>query len=551
MASASTDRADVLDESARAFVDSAMAADAGPAGAEVAEERSYEHSHKWLIALAVMLGTMLEMLDTSIINVSLPHMQGAFSASVDEITWVLTSYLLANGIMIPMTGWISSRFGRKRYFLISVVTFVIASGLCGAARSLDQMVLFRLLQGLAGAAMVPSSQAIMMETFPPQEQAMAMATWGLGIMAAPIIGPTLGGWITDNWSWRWNFYINIPVGAIAVLMVSAFVRDPEFMRKRRAAGGRVDYLGIALLVVGLASLQIVMDRGQRADWFASSWVCWTSALAAVSLVGLVVRELSFPEPIIDFRILKIPTFTIAVALVVSMFFVSYGGGVLNPIFLQEYLGYPAMTAGLTMAPRGIAMVITLIVVGQLARLNFDTRLSVSIGFILSALGLWQMSHFELHMGIWNFIMPSIYQGVGSGMIFPTLSAATLSCVARERVGYASSLYSMLRNNLAAVSVAYLSTTLVTREQVHQTYLAQHYTVFEHWRMAGAARLGDGAGFDAAHRTTVLLYRGIQAQAAMLSFNDLFRILTFIAVILIPGPFLLRRPEAGAQSAGGH
>ena len=223
---------------------------------------TYEHTHKWLIAIAVMLGTMLEMIDTSIINVSLPHMQGSFSASVDEITWVLTSYLLANGIMIPMTGWISSRFGRKRYFLTSVVTFVFASALCGAARSLDQMVLFRLLQGLAGAAMVPSSQAIMMETFPPQEQAMAMATWGLGIMAAPIIGPTLGGWITDNWSWRWNFYINIPVGAIAVLMVSAFVHDPAFLRNRRKIGGRVDYWGIAFLVLGWAAC--------KSCWIAAS-----------------------------------------------------------------------------------------------------------------------------------------------------------------------------------------------------------------------------------------------------------------------------------------
>jgi len=340
--------------------------------AEEAGEGAGEHGHKWLIATAVMLGTTLEVLDTSIMNVSLPHMQGAFSAGVDEITWVLTSYLLANGIMIPMTGWISSRFGRKRYFLASMVTFVLASGLCGAARSLDQMVVFRFLQGLAGAAMGPSSQAIMMETFPPEEQAMAMAMWGLGIMAAPIIGPTLGGWITDNWSWRWNFYINLPVGAIALLMVSTFVHDPEFLRKRRAAGGRVDYPGIALLVVGLSSLQIVIDRGQRADWFASPWVCWTSVLAALSLIGLVIRELTFAEPIIDFRILKIPDFTIAVALVVSMFFVSYGGSVLNPIFLQEYLGYSAMMAGLTMGPRAIAMVITLIMVGQLARLNFDT-----------------------------------------------------------------------------------------------------------------------------------------------------------------------------------
>jgi MFS transporter, DHA2 family, multidrug resistance protein len=555
MASVLKDTANALDERARASVDSRPppATSAEPEnGEESPEEHTYEHTHKWLIAIAVMMGTMLEMLDTSIINVSLPHMQGAFSASIDEIAWVLTSYLLANGIMIPMTGWISSRFGRKRYFLTSVVTFVVASGLCGAARSLDQMVLFRLLQGLAGAAMVPSSQAIMMETFPPQEQAMAMATWGLGIMAAPIIGPTLGGWITDNWSWRWNFYINIPVGAIAVLMVSTFVHDPPFMRKRRAAGGRVDYLGIMLLVLGLGSLQIVMDRGQRADWFAAPWVVWMTALAAISLIGLVARELTFSEPIIDFRILKIPAFTIAVGLVVLMFFVSYGGGVLNPIFLQEYLGYSAMMAGLTMAPRGVAMVVTLLVVGQLSRLNFDTRYSVSLGFVLSAIGLWQMSHFELHMSMWNFVVPSVLQGVGAGMIFPSLSAATLSCVARERVGYASSLYSMLRNNLAAISVAFLSTSLITREQVHQTYLSQHYTVFEAWRMgAGPGWSSAGHFGEGAQRAMELLYHGIQAQAAMLSFNDLFRILTFIAVILIPGPFLLKRPAADAQTAGGH
>jgi MFS transporter, DHA2 family, multidrug resistance protein len=511
---------------------------------ETAAERAYEHSHKWLIAAAVMLGTMLEMLDTSIINVSLPHMQGSFSASVDEITWVLTSYLLANGIMIPMTGWISSRFGRKRYFMTSVVLFVIASAMCGAARSLDQMVLFRLLQGLAGAAMVPSSQAIMMETFPPQEQAMAMATWGLGIMVAPIIGPTLGGWITDNWSWRWNFYINIPVGMVAVAMVSAFVHDPAFMRRRRTVGGKVDYWGIVFLVVGLGSLQIVLDRGQRAEWFASPWVIYATALAAASLIALVVRELTFSEPIIDFRILKIPTFTIAVTLVVAMFFVTYGGGVLNPLFLQEFLGYPAMTAGLAMAPRGIAMVAALFAVGQLARLNFDTRITVSVGFVLSALGLWQMSHFNLQMGIWNFIVPSVYQGVGSGMIFPSLSAATLSCVARERVGYASSLYSMLRNNFAAIAVAYLSTTLVTREQVHQSYLVEHFTVFEAWRMAG------GHLAHEAQRGAAMVYHGIQAQAAVLSFNDLFRILTFIAVILIPGPFLLKRPAGGPAPVGG-
>src|ERR1700731_916509 len=232
----------------------------------------YSPARRWIIAFSVMLGTILEVLDSSIVNVSLPHMQGSFSASVDEIAWVVTSYLVANGIMIPMTGWISSRFGRKRYFMTSVATFVAASAACGAAGSLGQMVLFRLVQGAAGAAMIPSSQAILMETFAPEEQQMAMAMWGVGLMIAPILGPTLGGWITDNWNWRWNFYINVPIGFIAFAMVSAFVHDPPYMRQSRAQKGRVDYLGILLLILSLGVLQIVLDRGQRADWFNSPWV---------------------------------------------------------------------------------------------------------------------------------------------------------------------------------------------------------------------------------------------------------------------------------------
>src|ERR1700736_4804480 len=271
-------------------------------------EEEAKHQHKWLIALAVMLGTTLEVLDSSIVNVSLPHMQGTFSASVDEIAWVLTSYLVANGVMIPMTGWISSRFGRKRYFLFSVFVFVLASAFCGAARSLGQMVVFRLLQGAAGAAMIPSSQAILMETFPPQEQEMGMAVWGMGLMVAPILGPTLGGWITDNWNWRWNFYINLPLGAIAFFMVSVFVHDPPFMRERRARGGHVDYLGMLYLVISLGLLQIVLDRGQRADWFAAPWVVWTSLLSAAALLILAINELRIADPILDLRILKIKVF---------------------------------------------------------------------------------------------------------------------------------------------------------------------------------------------------------------------------------------------------
>jgi DHA2 family multidrug resistance protein len=269
-------------------------------------------SHKWLVAIAVMLGATLEILDSSIVNVCLPHMQGSFSASVDEVTWILTSYIVANGIMIPLTGWISARFGRKRYFLVSVAVFVGASALCGAAGSMTQMVIFRLIQGAAGAAMIPSSQAILMETFPPGEQALAMAMYGVGIVAAPVMGPTLGGWITDNWSWRWNFYINVPIGIVAAVMVYIFVHDPEFLREARQKARRIDYLGIAYLALGLGLLQIVLDRGQRADWFAANWVCVFTAAAVLMLVALVVRELRFPEPILYLRKQNITTFVIAV-----------------------------------------------------------------------------------------------------------------------------------------------------------------------------------------------------------------------------------------------
>ncbi|MGH8012242.1 MAG: DHA2 family efflux MFS transporter permease subunit, partial [Candidatus Binataceae bacterium] len=296
----------------------AATAEPGTVARSEVSDRSRRLGHKWLIAAAVMLGATMEVLDTSIVNVSLPHMQGSFAASRDEVTWILTSYIVANGIMIPLTGWISARFGRKRYFLFSMLIFLVASGLCGAAQSLTQIVLFRLLQGAAGAAMIPSSQAILMETFPPEEQGLAMSVWGMGLLTSPMLGPTLGGWITYNWSWRWNFYINLPIGIVATLMVMAFVHDPEHIRESRARASRVDYLGIIYLTLGLGLLQIVLDRGQRADWFASSWVWAFTTISAGSLILLTVHEFRFPEPILDLRILKILLFDISVTMILVM-----------------------------------------------------------------------------------------------------------------------------------------------------------------------------------------------------------------------------------------
>ena len=336
-------------------------------------DRSFERSspHKWLVALAVMLGATLEVLDTSIVNVSLPHMQGSFSASRDEITWVLTSYIVANGIMIPLTGWISARFGRKRYFMVSVVVFVIASGLCGAATSLAQMVIFRLLQGAAGAAMIPSSQAIMMETFPPEEQGLAMSVWGMGLLTSPMLGPTLGGWITYNWSWRWNFYINLPVGIFALAMVIIFVHDPEHIRKSQASARKIDYLGIIYLALGLGLLQIVMDRGQRADWFSSTWVCAFTGIAVLSLILLVYHELRFSEPILDLSILKIPLFDVSVVMILAMMLVVFGMNLLNPLFFQELLDYSPWKSGIAVLPRGFGTLVGMFLIGQLSRRAFD------------------------------------------------------------------------------------------------------------------------------------------------------------------------------------
>jgi DHA2 family multidrug resistance protein len=513
-------------------------------------------SHKWLIALAVMLGTCLEVLDTSIVNVALPHMQGTFSASVDEIAWVLTSYLIANGIMIPMTGWISARFGRKRYFLISVAVFVAASGLCGAAQTLDQMVIFRLLQGAAGAAMIPSSQAILMETFPPNEQQLAMATWGMGLMVAPIMGPTLGGWITDNWNWRWNFYINLPVGLIAFLMVYAFVHDPAYLRTHRARDGKVDYLGMLLLVASLGLIQVVLDRGQRADWFASSWVVYSVVISAGLFVWLVVHELRYDEPVLDLRILKIPIFSFSVALMVAMSFSLYGTGLLNPIFLQELLGYSAWRAGLALAPRGLGTMVAMLLVGQLARRGVDTRPLIGLGFVCMTLGLWTMSTWNMQVSTWVVVWPSIIMGFGMGMIFPTLSAITLSCVKRERMGYAASLYNMMRNAGAAIGISYMTTSLVNHEQVHQSYLAEHFSVFQAWKMSGTAPHLPGAHQFHFMPQLILgqkqqiggVYAMLQAQAAMLSFNDIYRTLALIMLILVPSFIFLRRAQPGSAAA---
>ncbi len=530
-----------------------MAATPKPIVQESHEVHEFSSTRKWIIAVSVMLGTVLEVLDSSMLNVSLPHMMGSFSASVDEIAWVVTSYLVAAGIMIPMTGWIAERFGRKRYFVASITMFVAASALCGIAQSLNQIVFFRLLQGAAGAAMMPLSQAILMETFPPREQAMAMAVWGMGMMVAPIMGPTVGGYITDAWSWRWNFYINVPIGAMAAFMVYRFVDDPSYMRNLRRAS--VDYLGIACLFVSLGLGEIVLDRGERADWFQSPWVIYCTAIAIIAMVVLVYHELHTEDPVVDMRILENMNFTLPVTLVIFLTFTLYGTAILTPVFLQEVLGYTASKAGLMMAPRGFGTMFAMIILGSYARRGGDIRPLVGIGFALVGFAMWEMSGLTLTSDVYRIVWPTVLQGLGTGLVFPGLSAAALSSMEKFKMGRAASLYSVTRNLGAAIGTSYLTTLLLHRQQVNQSYLVEHITVFTlpHLTMPGRGA-GLAQDFAMGHKHGILmLYGMVQRQAMMLSFNDIYRMLAVLMVVLVPTFLFLKRDtrNLAPSEGGGH
>jgi DHA2 family multidrug resistance protein len=484
-------------------------------------------------------------------------MQGSFSASLDEIAWVLTSYIVANSVMIPMTGWISARVGRKRYFLTSVCAFVAASALCGAARTLGEIVVFRLLQGVSGAAMIPSSQAILMETFPAAEQQMAMATWGVGMLFVPILGPTVGGWITDNWNWRWNFYINLPLGTLAFVMVSTFVHDPHYLQNRQ--GSRVDYLGMTLLVLWLGLMQIVADRGQRSDWFAAPWVVWSSIISGLAMMLLVVRELHFKTPVLDLRILKKRLFSVAVCLAIIHSFLLFGASLLMPIFLQEFMGYSAWKAGLVMFPRSLGGITSMILVGQVARLGYDNKRLIGVSFLIVGLGLWMMSSWNLQVGIWQMIWTNAFVGLGFGMSFPILSAAALSTVERERMGYATSLFNMLMQQGRAIGIAWMTNMLVRNQQIHQARLVEHFSVFDAWKVGNLGShlpgspafrylpqivSGQKQGFE-------IVYNVVQAQAAMMSFNDIYRLFAIFTFAMIPSFLILRGQLRSSAPSASH
>ena len=523
---------------------------AAPAEAAIQSAHGALAANKWLVAVAVMLATIMEVLDTTIANVALFHIRGSLSAGVDEAAWVLTSYIVANAIIIPLTKWLGTCFGRKRFFIFSILLFVGSSFMAGAAPNLQWLIVCRVLQGMGGGVMMPMSQAILMETFPPEEQATAMSVWGLGMMLGPVMGPILGGWITDNYSWRWIFYINVPVGLIAVLMVTVFVHDPSYLSRGIK---RIDWWGLCYLVVGISSLQILLDKGERLDWFGSHLIMTLAVIAGVGLLLFVAQELRTREPVVYLGVLHNRTFAVGTVFTTIVMFGMYGTYTLIPLYCQSIAGYTPLLAGLVMSLQSVGTLASIILAGRLFN-RVDPRYLVTIGCLIAGYGTWNMASFNPQTDFWGIALPGIYRGAGSGLIFITLTTLSLSSVSREDMGSASGLFNMVRTIGGSIGIAVLVAMLSSEAQIHQSYLAARIDPFSLGTFQHAYPASGAMGNITRHGRGPLLgmvYREVQRQASLMSYLDDFRLIAYMFFVLSPVALLMRRPQRAGAAVSAH
>jgi len=518
------------------------------------DARELPRVNKWIVALTVMLPTFIEVMDTSVVNVSLPHIQGSLNAGLDEVTWVLTSYLVSNAIIIPITGWLAGIFGRKRYLIFSLVVFTVSSIVCGAAPSLEVLVLFRILQGLGGGGLQPLSQAILLESFPPREHGIAMAAFGMGVVMAPILGPVVGGWITDNWNWRWVFYINLPAGILAVAMAIFFIHDPAYIRRRTI---QIDKWGLFLLTLGLGSLQIVLDKGEREDWFNSEFIIILAVIALVSLSIFVLVELRAAHPVVNLRVFRDRSFAAGNIIMFAGFFCLFGSIVLLPLYLQNLMSYTALWAGLVLGPGGLASFVVMPVAGILMKKGVNPRNLLAIGLTIAAYSLWLMSGFALDGSFMSFTWPRVVQAVGMGLFFVPLSAATYVGIPLEEMGNASGIFNLLRNLGGSFGVAFSTTVLAQRSQVHQSFLVENITPYNKAFQSFYAQLTEWFQMNQTHihalpdkAAMAVTYREVLRQASMLAFNDTFWLLAIGTAVLVPLTLIFRRARAPAAPMEG-
>ncbi|HEY0522037.1 MAG TPA: DHA2 family efflux MFS transporter permease subunit [Stellaceae bacterium] len=490
------------------------------------------------ITVCVMLATIMQALDTTIANVALPSMQGNLSASQDQINWVLTSYIVAAAIMTPPTGFLAGRFGRKRLFLVSVAGFTVASMLCGMAQSLEQIVLFRLLQGMFGAALVPLSQAVLLDAYPKEQQGSAMAIWGMGIMVGPILGPTLGGWLTQNYNWRWVFYINLPVGLLAFAGIVVFLS--ETVRNRSA---KLDWFGFGTLSLAIGALQVFLDRGEQLDWFGSTEIIIEAAVAGTAFYLFLVHTFTAERPFVSPRLFRDRNFTAGIVFIFMVGIILLATLALLTPFLQTLMGYPVVTAGLVMGPRGIGTMLAMMIVGRLVN-RVDTRALIFLGLVLTAVALWEMTGWTADVAQWTIMWVGFVQGAGLGFIFVPLSAITFATLPAENRTEATGLYNLSRNIGSSIGISVVSALLTSNTQVNHAEIVQHVTPFNRL-FQNPAVATYWSPVSAAGRTA--LDAVITQQATTIAFIDDFKLMMIIAIISVPLLVLLRKPKSG----GGH
>jgi MFS transporter, DHA2 family, multidrug resistance protein len=505
----------------------------------------------WIIALTVTLATFMEVLDTSIANVALPHIAGSLSAGQDESTWVLTSYLVSNAIVLPLSGWLSSIMGRKRFYMSCVALFTISSALCGFSLNLPMLIVFRILQGAGGGGLQPSEQAILADTFSPAKRGMAFAVYGIAVVMAPAIGPTLGGWITDNFSWRWIFFVNIPVGIISLLLTQRLIQDPPYLKRRKLSETRIDYVGLGLVALGLGTLQVVLDKGQREDWFESHFILVLTVISAAALIFVIFWEWNHKDPIIDLHLFRERTFATANFLMFMLGFALLGSTLLLPLFMQTLLGYTAERAGLALMPGGFTIMVAMPIVGFLLS-RYSPRYLLLFGLSMLSFSLFHMTSFDLGVDFHTVTMARVYQALGLAFLFVPINTTAYSSLPRDKNNAASGLMNLARNIGGSVGISMVTTMLARRTQFHQARLSENLSAaspqFQATLRALASNFSRGGADSASalQHAYAMLQANVIRQATMLEYSENVWVFGVVGGCLIPCVFLIKKAKPGGE-----
>jgi MFS transporter, DHA2 family, multidrug resistance protein len=508
----------------------------------------------WLIAVSVTLAAFMEVLDTTIVNVALPHIAGSLSSSSDEATWALTSYLVANGIVLTISGWLGDMLGRKRYFVICIAMFTVCSFLCGTSTSLTQFIIFRLAQGFFGGGLQPNQQSIILDTFPPAKRSAAFGVAAIAIVVAPVLGPTLGGYITDQTTWRWIFFLNVPVGILAVFLVSVLVEDPPWEQNKKSRG--IDYIGLSLITLGLGGLQIMMDRGEDAGWFESGFIWLMALVAFLGILGAIGWLLVAPKPIVNLDVFKDRNFSAGCLMIGATGAILYASAVIIPQFAQQTLMYTATWAGLVLSPGGVAVIVLIPIVGRLMTV-LQTRYVIALGFTVMGIGLMFASGLAPNIDFRTLVMMRTLQSAALAFLFVPISTVTYLTLPRELNGDGAALFAMFRNVFGSIGIS-LSTAQITQlSQVHQTYLSQWASPFHQPYQALIASYERtlralGRVGNAAHDVAVgQVYQAYRLQATVLAYSDVFYYCAIIAFLMVPLCFLISPKIGGGRPTGAH